>query len=585
MRMMSESKNRLLFFMAIVLITGCTTQQSLPATISEPTFQQAPTQIPTSTQTPRFKPTLTPTPTNSPEATATLVPTPTATNTPLGGGGLIAFSSIRVGSRFANPQSDLVILNPNNAALTWLTHLEDSAVRDSPSWSPEGDRLVYTKDNLLYTIQIESVDEIEFESPFGGGVYQPAWSGQNEFLMIYAPFGKYPQIWHSVGEKSDWKAITPKIPFQFDPVWSPDGKSYAFSGAPGTIFSEWFEFFRFGFRLTFYDVKARDIYVVDIVTGQMDRITDRQEDESQPAWSPDGQKLAFVSIEKDDNPEIFIINRDGTNLTQVTNSLAQDIYPTWSPDGTMLAFASDRLGNFEIFIVSTAGGNPTRMTDNLMNDYQPIWSQAGNETFFGSTSSNQADLRLIKPRRRSIEEIVRSLNQDGIITSDQGRRVRLMDFYREWAQIGWYQYYLTGEQPANFIVRADARWESDSDRADWHNSGCGFVFREKDVYNHYLAYLGMDGLVRIGQTRNGTDTLLGVSSHRYPLDTPADRANLMLVVDENKMAFFVNGLQMLTRSDTSAKSGNLALTMLSGTNKGFGTRCEMENIELWIIEK
>lgn len=323
-----------------------------------------PTYQPSSTQTP--VPTITPTP--------TVTPSPTPTPTLVGGGGLIAFSSIRLGSRFANPQSDIVILNPNGGALTWLTDDEEPAVREYPSWSPLGERLVFTRDNLLYTVGIDGSRERELTSPFGSGLYHPSWSLDNEILMTYAPLGKYPQVWISAPDFSEWKATTPDLSFQFDPVWSPDGRTYAFSGAPGTIYSQWFGFVFYGFRFTYYDIKPRDIYLVDVKNDQVTQITSGLEDEFHPAWSPDGQKLAFVSVQEGNNPEIFVINRDGNGLTRLTNDPAQDIYPSWSPDGTMLAFASDRSGNFEIYLMNHDGQVPVRMTDNLIDDFQPVWS-------------------------------------------------------------------------------------------------------------------------------------------------------------------------------------------------------------------
>ena len=78
---------------------------------------------------------------------------------------------------------------------------------------------------------------------------------------------------------------------------------------------------------------------------------------------------------------------------------------------------------------------------------------------------------------------------------------------------------------------------------------------------------------------------MGRSNARYPLDTPKDSANLILAVDENKISFFVNGLMMHSALDTSLDKGNLALTLLSGTNKGYGTYCGMENIELFTLRK
>jgi Tol biopolymer transport system component len=61
----------------------------------------------------------------------------------------------------------------------------------------------------------------------------------------------------------------------------------------------------------------------------------------EPAWSPDGKHLAFVSNRASDNGRyaIFIINRDGSGLVQVTNDTLNAQYPGWSPDGRQIVFS------------------------------------------------------------------------------------------------------------------------------------------------------------------------------------------------------------------------------------------------------
>jgi hypothetical protein len=100
-----------------------------------------------------------------------------------------------------------------------------------------------------------------------------------------------------------------------------------------------------------------------------------------------------------------------------------------------------------------------------------------------------------------------------------------------------------------------------------------------------MAYLDMNGVAQLYRVRAGNSSQLGISADDYPVKKPADSANLMLVVQGNQIWFFVNGLMMLHREDSSLSAGNLGLTLLSGTNKGFGTTCDMRNIELWILNK
>lgn len=182
-----------------------------------------------------------------------------------------------------------------------------------------------------------------------------------------------------------------------------------------------------------------------------------------------------------------------------------------------------------------------------------------------------------------MSNLVEELHRQGHLEATSGTYYALDEFDESWAQINWYQWWYTGFAPADFVIRADAEWDSASDRANWWASGCGFVFREDGVPNHYLAYLGLDGYVYFSRNVGGRGAQLG-HSYYGRVDTPSGRAQLMLVVEGSKMVFFVNGDPVHTRQDQGLSSGNLALTLLSGINTGFGTRCHMSNIELWELD-
>ena len=180
-------------------------------------------------------------------------------------------------------------------------------------------------------------------------------------------------------------------------------------------------------------------------------------------------------------------------------------------------------------------------------------------------------------------EAIQKLVDDGYLDRSEGKYFAPRDFYESWAQLNWYTYQDTGYAPANFVVRADAQWQSASDKADWWNSGCGFVFREQDVDNHYLAYLGLDGWVYFSAFRNGNFVDLGGA--RYgKVGVPSGGALLTLMVDGDKFTFFVNGERVYSKVDQAFASGRLAMTLLSGTNKDYGTRCLMKNVELWELK-
>jgi len=81
--------------------------------------------------------------------------------------------------------------------------------------------------------------------------------------------------------------------------------------------------------------------VMDADGSNQTRLTRDPADDSGPAWSPDGSRIAFMSY-RDRNDEIYVMDADGSNQTRLTRDLANDIGPAWSPDGSRIAFESYR---------------------------------------------------------------------------------------------------------------------------------------------------------------------------------------------------------------------------------------------------
>ncbi len=118
-----------------------------------------------------------------------------------------------------------------------------------------------------------------------------------------------------------------------------------------------------------------------------------------PVWSPNSQKIAFVS-ERDGNREIYIMDADGKNVLNLTRQLADDWTPAWSPDGKKLAFSSIRTGKWEIFVMDmaclsqpdTCPNQITQLTANGQNNISPMWSADGSRFVFTNKAAGNWDI-------------------------------------------------------------------------------------------------------------------------------------------------------------------------------------------------
>jgi len=82
-------------------------------------------------------------------------------------------------------------------------------------------------------------------------------------------------------------------------------------------------------------------------------ITD-SDDDTAPALSPDGQRVAFMS-RQDGNWEIYVVNIDGSEIQRLTDNAAEDGLPTWSPDGRVLAFVSNQGEGWGVWAMTPTG--------------------------------------------------------------------------------------------------------------------------------------------------------------------------------------------------------------------------------------
>jgi Tol biopolymer transport system component len=104
-----------------------------------------------------------------------------------------------------------------------------------------------------------------------------------------------------------------------------------------------------------------------------------------PSWSPDGSKIAFIR-RFGAGPDIFVMNPDGTGVTNLTNTFnVVEQHPAWSPDGRLIAFAAggDSLGGMGLYVMNADGTGRKLLTNHdTIEETQPAWSPDGRQIAF-----------------------------------------------------------------------------------------------------------------------------------------------------------------------------------------------------------
>jgi len=139
------------------------------------------------------------------------------------------------------------------------------------------------------------------------------------------------------------------------------------------------------------------IYLVNFDGSDPTKLTSMADGACQPAWSPDGSRLAFISPcnanrEIYSGAQIFVMNADGSNLTPLSTVPGGDFDPVWSPDGKHIGFTSMRDRHAQIYTYDLEAGTATNLSRNAAAEMQPVWSPAGPEMLFTSQRGDSTEI-------------------------------------------------------------------------------------------------------------------------------------------------------------------------------------------------
>ena len=352
-------------------------------------------------------------------------------------GARIAFSSMRSG------HPEIWVMNSDGLNQQQLTTTSTPGGSNAPFWDPGGSRIIFASDRSgttqVHTMRPDGSDVRQLTTP-NGALFPdsnvPVVSPDGKSIAFWSGIERqYGQVWVMAVDGSNRRMLSDcSPPTNCDnPAWSPDGRQILFETNRGdrTRVETWvmnadgsdqrmlFPFSYGAGRLPWSsnrlstaqgriayadrlegepgpDVMGSQIFAVETDGSDRRQLTNAANGNFLPAWSPDGNSIAFVSG-RSGSPDVWTIADDGSTPRQITFS-GGNLLPAWSPDGTKLAFVSARTGVPQIWVMNADGANPIQLTTEANNSV-PAWSPdgrriafwSGNESGFGQIWVMDAD--------------------------------------------------------------------------------------------------------------------------------------------------------------------------------------------------
>ena len=249
--------------------------------------------------------------------------------------------------------------------------------------------------------------------------------------------------------------------------------------------------------------RNHEIYIMDSVGGNRERLTHNPANDTDPDWSPDGTKIAFASAGRDGKRQIYVMNADGSHLKKLADS-RDNTDPDWSPDGGKIVFTvhPDRINDWVNHIAVMDADGENRVV--LENDASvPSWSPDGGKIAFVSWRDDRNEIYVIGADGQGLERLTDDfLGGQSLSFSPNGRRIASDPRDEEFYHI--YVMGADGKSPMrlspNQAKHSHPTWSPDGRSIAYANSG-------DDLFSTKIHLMTADGkhIMQLSKVREGID--------------------------------------------------------------------------------
>ena len=273
--------------------------------------------------------------------------------------------------------SDIYVAKSDGTATSNITHDTLNRKDSSPNWSPEGKRIVFTRQTAnqggssIMLVNADGSGLVNLTlSPLatsGASNVDPSWSPDGKRVVFASNRdGNYDLYWLQPGSSQVYRLTKTEAPVQnVHPSWSPNGDAIVFSRSGLSISSP----------------AAAQLFLLKTATGLTGRLTTTTQGlgDRAPVFSPSGSDVAFQSDRKGNN-DVYVLHLGGNSIEQLTTWASSESEPSYAPDGSALVFVSTISGATELWAQNLAGlslvSKPIQITTDKQFKSHPSWGRA-----------------------------------------------------------------------------------------------------------------------------------------------------------------------------------------------------------------